>query len=122
MLGGLIVLFVCVWCSRVRFICNVCGLPVNDCVMLYGLLLCVCVCLCVFKTCLCVVCDVLGGLMLCVKVFVGVCVLCLFNVCALYVYVLSGVVCFVCLYYSLCLCAWLLINACALYEVYCVML
>ena len=42
--------FVCVWCLRVRFMCNVCGLIVNDCVMLYGLL-CVCVCLCV-------VCDV----------------------------------------------------------------
>ena len=56
MLGGLIVCLVCVWCLRVRFMCNVCGVFVNDCVMLYGLLLCVC--LCVFKTCLCVVCDV----------------------------------------------------------------
>ena len=46
---------VCVWCLHVRCVCNVCVLFVNDCVMLYGLL---CVCLCVFKTCLCVVCDV----------------------------------------------------------------
>ena len=44
------------------------------------------------------------------------------NVCALFVNVLSGVVWFVCLDYSLCLCARLLLNACALYVVYCVML
>ena len=48
------------------------------------------------------------------NVCVCACVLCLFNVCALFVNVLSGVVCFVCRYYSLCLCAWLLFNVYAL--------
>ena len=64
----------------------------------------------------------LGGLMLCVNVCVCVCVLCLFNVCALFVNVLSGVVWFVCLYYSSCSHARLLFNACALCVVRCVML
>ena len=77
--------------------------------------MCVCVC-CVFVwafrlVCLCGV----GGLLFDVVWYVAVCAcvvyVCVCNACALFVNVLSGVVRFDCLYYTMCVC--LLFRVCA---------
>ena len=102
-----------------RFVCNVCGLFVSDCMMMYGLLLCVfvcCACLKHVRVLFAMHCDV--GRFVAVCGCVCVCDV-LFNVRALFVNMLSGVVWFVCLYYCLCLCAMLLFNLCA-FCVWCI--